>query len=112
MRNFVIDLTKWHISDRNFLQFESGYVVETVLEGSKLGIDPYTIEVSPDGEFLILDSQNNNILRLTPPLSRCHVDGRPKDARFNHPKGFTIDDSGNVYVADTMNMAIRKIGDE
>ncbi|KAH9304265.1 hypothetical protein KI387_008669 [Taxus chinensis] len=67
----VIDLTKWHISDRNFLQFESGYVVETVLEGSKLGIDPYTIEVSPDGELLILDSQNNNILRLTPSLSHC-----------------------------------------
>ncbi|KAH9314948.1 hypothetical protein KI387_023575 [Taxus chinensis] len=114
-------------TDRNFLQFESGYVVETVLEGSKLGIDPYTIEVSPDGELLILDSQNSNILRLTPPLSRYsrarlvagssqgysgHVDGRPKDARFNHPKGFTIDDRGNVYVADTVNMAIRKIGDE
>ncbi|KAH9328759.1 hypothetical protein KI387_000867, partial [Taxus chinensis] len=97
---------------RNFLQFESGYAVETFLEGSKLGIDPYTIEVSPDGELLILDSQNSNILRLTPPLSRCHVDGRPKDARFNHPKGFTIDDRGNFYVADTMNMAIRKIGDE
>lgn len=40
-----------------------------------------------------------------------HVDGKPSDARFNHPKGITMDDKGNVYVADTQNMAIRKIGD-
>ncbi|XP_057822380.2 uncharacterized protein LOC131034797 [Cryptomeria japonica] len=114
-------------TDRSFLQFESGYVVETVLEGSKLGIDPYTIEVSPDGELLILDSDNSNIHRLTPPLSRYsrarlvagstqgysgHVDGKPKDARFNHPKGFTVDDRGNIYIADTVNLAIRKIGQE
>lgn len=88
-------------TDRSFLQFESGYVVETVLEGSKIGIEPYNIEVSPDGELLVLDSDNSNIHRLTPPLSRYsrarlvagstqgysgHVDGKPKDARFNHPK--------------------------
>lgn len=40
-----------------------------------------------------------------------HVDGKPSDARFNHPKGVTMDDKGNVYVADTMNLAIRKVGD-
>lgn len=114
-------------ADRNFPQFESGYMVETVLEGNNLGIDPYTIEVSPDGELLVLDSVNSNIFRLTPPLSRYsrarllagssqgyagYVDGRPRDSRFNHPRGFTVDDGGNVYVADTMNMAIRKISEE
>ena len=40
-----------------------------------------------------------------------HVDGKPSDARFNGPKGVTMDDKGNVYVADTSNLAIRKIGD-
>lgn len=40
-----------------------------------------------------------------------HVDGRPKEARMNHPKGLTVDDRGNIYIADTMNMAIRKISD-
>ena len=40
-----------------------------------------------------------------------HVDGKPSDARFNHPKGVTMDDKGNVYVADTLNLAIRKISD-
>ena len=40
-----------------------------------------------------------------------HVDGHPREARMNHPKGFTLDARGNVYIADTMNMAIRKISD-
>ncbi|KAF7819615.1 NHL repeat [Senna tora] len=31
---------------------------------------------------------------------------------MNHPKGLTVDDGGNIYIADTMNMAIRKISDE
>eukprot|EP01018_Ginkgo_biloba_P007215 Gb_11764 [translate_table: standard] len=111
---------------RSVLQFESGYMVETVFDGSKHGIEPYSIKVSPDGELLVLDSVNSNILRITPPLSRYsrarllagsadgyagHVDGRPREARLNHPKGFAVDDKGNVYVADTMNMAIRKIGE-
>ncbi|ONK60719.1 uncharacterized protein A4U43_C08F21840 [Asparagus officinalis] len=30
---------------------------------------------------------------------------------MNHPKGFTVDDNGNIYIADTSNMAIRKISD-
>ncbi|KAH9304031.1 hypothetical protein KI387_008435, partial [Taxus chinensis] len=113
-------------SGRAVLQFESGYTVETVFDGSKHGIEPYSIQVSPDGDLLVLDSENSNILRVTPPLSRYsrakllagsadgfsgYVDGKPREARLNHPKGFTVDDKGNVYVADTMNMAIRKIGD-
>lgn len=40
-----------------------------------------------------------------------HADGKASDARFNHPKGVTMDDKGNVYVADTSNLAIRKIGE-
>lgn len=40
-----------------------------------------------------------------------HVDGKLRQARLNHPRGLTMDDNGNVYVADTMNMAIRKISD-
>lgn len=40
-----------------------------------------------------------------------HVDGRAREARMNHPKGFTVDDRGNIYVADAMNTAIRKISD-
>ncbi|TYH23060.1 hypothetical protein ES288_A04G180400v1 [Gossypium darwinii] len=40
-----------------------------------------------------------------------HVDGKPRDARMNHPKGLAVDDRGNIYISDNMNMAIRKISD-
>ncbi|GAB4846595.1 hypothetical protein Ancab_025601 [Ancistrocladus abbreviatus] len=113
-------------SDGNVLQFENGYLVETVVEGNALGVLPYSIRVSHDGELFAVDSDNSNVVRITPPLSQYsrarlvagsfqgktgHVDGKPSDARFNHPKGVTMDDKGNVYVADTENLAIRKIGE-
>lgn len=41
-----------------------------------------------------------------------HVDGKLKEAKMNRPRGLAIDDSGNIYVADTNNMAIRKISDD
>lgn len=40
-----------------------------------------------------------------------HVDGKHREARMNHPKGLTVDDRGNIYIADTKNMAIRKISE-
>lgn len=40
-----------------------------------------------------------------------HVDGKPSDARFNHPKGVAMDDKGNVYIADIDNLAVRKVGE-
>ncbi|XP_062096471.1 uncharacterized protein LOC133802215 isoform X2 [Humulus lupulus] len=113
-------------SDGNFLQFEDGYLVETVLQGNDIGVEPYKIRVSEDGELFAVDSVNSNVVRITPPLSQYsrarlvagsfqgykgHVDGKPSEARFNHPKGVTMDDKGNVYVADTLNLAIRKISD-
>ncbi|PON72770.1 NHL repeat [Parasponia andersonii] len=113
-------------SDGNVLQFEDGYLVETVVEGNDIGVVLHKIRVSEDGELFAVDSINSNIVRITPPLSQYsrarlvagsfqgytgHVDGKPSDARFNHPKGVTMDDKGNVYVADTLNLAIRKISD-
>ncbi|XP_011620888.1 uncharacterized protein LOC18427530 isoform X2 [Amborella trichopoda] len=114
------------LSGRPMMQFESGYAVETVFDGSKLGIEPYSVQVSPSGDLLVLDSVNSNLYRVSLPLSRYsrarlvagsadgysgHVDGKLREARMNHPKGFAVDDKGNVYVADCMNMAIRKISE-
>lgn len=54
------------------MKFESGYTVETVFDGSKHGIEPYSVETSPSGELLVLDSENSNIYKMsTTPLSRC-----------------------------------------
>ena len=37
--------TKTMISGRPMMKFESGYSVETVFDGSKLGIEPYSVEI-------------------------------------------------------------------
>ena len=60
-------------TDGNLLQFESGYLVETVVEGNELGFLPYKIRVSEDGELYAVDAVNSNILRITPPLSQCKL---------------------------------------
>ncbi|XP_047170277.1 uncharacterized protein LOC124838656 isoform X2 [Vigna umbellata] len=112
---------------RSMVKFESDYNVETIFDGSKLGIEPHSVQISPNGEFLVLDSENSNIYKISGSMSRHsrpkllagssegyfgHIDGRPREARMNHPRGITVDDRGNIYIADTLNMAIRKISDE
>lgn len=56
---------------RSMVKFESGYNVETIFDGSKLGIEPYSIEISSDGEFLVLDSENSNVYKISSPMSKC-----------------------------------------
>ncbi|KAJ0257715.1 Uncharacterized protein HA466_0085360 [Hirschfeldia incana] len=118
--------SKTAVSTKSMVKFENGYSVETVLDGSKLGIEPYSLEVLPNGELLILDSENSNVYKISSSLSLYsrprlvtgspegypgHVDGRLRDAKLNNPKGLTVDDRGNIYVADTVNNAIRKISE-
>ena len=59
------------IIGRPMMNFEGGYSVETVFDGSKLGIEPHTVEVLPSGELLILDSANSNLYRISASLSLC-----------------------------------------
>ncbi|KAI7725351.1 hypothetical protein M8C21_029699, partial [Ambrosia artemisiifolia] len=119
--------TKTTMSGRPLMKFESGYNVETVLDGSKLGIEPHALHLLPHGELLLLDSANSNLYKISssslslysrpklvagsPDGHSGHVDGRLRDAKMSHPKGLTVDDKGNIYIADTANMAIRKISD-
>lgn len=59
------------ITGRPMMKFESGYEVETVFDGSKLGIEPYSVEVLSDGDLLILDSANSNLYKISSSLSLC-----------------------------------------
>ena len=61
------------VSSRSMMKFEGVYTVETVFDGSKLGIEPFSVEVSPSGEVLVLDSENSNIYKISMPLSRCKL---------------------------------------
>lgn len=56
---------------RSMVKFESGYNVETIFDGSKLGIEPHSVKVSSNGEFLVLDSENSNIYKISGSMSRC-----------------------------------------
>lgn len=58
------------VSSRAMMKFESGYDVDTVFDGSNIGIEPHSIQVSGDGELLILDSRNSNMYKISIPLSR------------------------------------------
>jgi vacuolar-type H+-ATPase subunit I/STV1 len=59
------------VLSKSMMKFESGYNVETVFDGSKLGIEPYAVEVLHNGELLILDSANSNLYRISSSLSLC-----------------------------------------
>lgn len=61
------------LTDGNVLQFEDGYLVETVVQGNELGVMPYKIRVSQEGELFAVDADKSNIVRITPPLSQCKL---------------------------------------
>ncbi|KAL2943183.1 DNA ligase [Bienertia sinuspersici] len=64
------------VTDGPVVQFENGYLVETVVEGNAIGVVPYSIKVSQDGELFAVDSENSNIFRITPPLSQCMLSSK------------------------------------
>lgn len=108
------------------LVLEDGYTVDTVLDGHKLDMHPYTILPRQD-DIILLDYFNSRFLRIGLPLlpeSTDNVvelfsgsgngfsgfaDGEFTKAKFKKPKSFTSDAKGNIYVADQANLVIRKI---
>lgn len=42
-----------------------------MVEGNEIGVVPYKIRVSEDGELFAVDEVNSNIVKITPPLSQC-----------------------------------------
>lgn len=59
------------VAGRSMVRYEAGYAVDTVFDGSKLGIEPHAVEITPAGDLLVLDSINSNIYRVQLPLSPC-----------------------------------------
>jgi len=90
---------------------------------------PYGIAVDTTGDNLyVADSQNNIIRKINlstgivttiagdtgdikkgPDSNIGYVNGAAMAAKFSNPFGVCVDDTGNVYVADTYNDVIRKI---
>ncbi len=80
---------------------------------------PTSVAVDTSGNVYVADSGNHVIRKVTSagvvttlagnPTVAGAVDGTGVSAGFNNPRGVAVDGSGNVYVADTGNNAIRKI---
>ncbi|MFD0672846.1 stalk domain-containing protein [Cohnella sp. GCM10027633] len=79
---------------------------------------PSAIAAGPDGSLYVADSDNHSIRRIYPTGKVATLagngvigskDGMGEAASFQHPEGIAVSGDGTVYVADTLNHAIRRI---
>ena len=80
---------------------------------------PHGVAADHAGNVYVSDSANHTIRKITAgglvstlaglPGYSGNADGNGNEARFWNPQGLAVDGTGNVYVADTGNNAIRKI---
>ncbi|MDQ6961736.1 MAG: DUF5011 domain-containing protein, partial [Mariprofundaceae bacterium] len=78
---------------------------------------PHGITVDASGTLYVADSNNHSIRKISASgvvttvagSTLGFTDGAGTAARFNYPKGITVDAYGSLYVADFGNQRIRKI---
>lgn len=81
---------------------------------------PEGVAVDATGIVYVADTDNGCIRKVTPggvvttlagvaPNGGGYVDGPGQLAQFSVPAGITVDDAGNVYVADRGNLLVRKV---
>ncbi|MFC5470135.1 cadherin-like beta sandwich domain-containing protein [Cohnella suwonensis] len=82
--------------------------------------DPIGVAVDGSGNLYIADSANNRIRKVTPDGTIRTVAGKDTggysgdggsavSAQLSWPFGVAVDGSGNLYIADTRNLRIRKL---
>ncbi len=80
---------------------------------------PYAVTVDASGNVYVADTDNDTIRKITPGAVVTRLSGSAQNtgstdgvstvALFNFPQGIAVDASGNLYVGDTVNNAIRKV---
>jgi sugar lactone lactonase YvrE len=92
-------------------------VVTTIATGLRT---PIGVAVAADGDVYVSEIRGNTIRKIDMPSGTMSVfagaideagytDGTGTAARFDAPAGLTIDNSGNLFVADAGNQRIRRI---
>jgi uncharacterized protein (TIGR03437 family) len=81
---------------------------------------PWSVAVDASGTLYIADSGNNRIRKVSPNgvistfagngTGKFSGDGPALTSSLNSPHGVYLDGAGNVYIADTSNNRVRKIG--
>ena len=80
--------------------------------------DPYGLALDPHGTLYVSDAGDSDRIRALRPDGTVTTlaggvegfqDGQGAAARFDTPSGIALDATGNLYVADTGNHAIRKV---
>jgi sugar lactone lactonase YvrE len=80
---------------------------------------PADLAIASDGTLYVADSGNHTIRQITPTGvvttvaglagTQGSADGDGNTARFNNPRGITVDTAGKIYVGDTTNNTVRAI---
>jgi sugar lactone lactonase YvrE len=81
---------------------------------------PHRVAADGAGNVYVADTGNSTVRKITPEgvvstlaglaESPGSADGIGAQARFNAPRGVAVDSAGSLYVADSANDTIRKIG--
>jgi sugar lactone lactonase YvrE len=84
--------------------------------------DPIGIASDKSGNLYVVDTGTNTVRQITPgavvttlagmPGVVGNADGAGASARFASPNGIAVGDDGVIYIADTGNNVIRKIGSD
>lgn len=80
---------------------------------------PIGLALDSEGNLFVSDSNNHTIRKITTavevitwaglPLQNGYIDGDRHTAKFYQPAELAFDSHGDLYIADSMNHAIRKI---